>query len=129
MPTEATELAHLLTQHRPKPANRGYPSWLRTRVAQHASVRQSEGTPLSVLADELGVARSTLTAWVRTCAAAGRGGFSEVIVSGAPTQARSPSAPAAAPAEHTAIVVTSPHGFNLYGLSLEQALQALMVLR
>ena len=132
MSTEAAELTRLLAQHRPKSANHGYPLWLRTRVAEHVITRQAQGTRICALGDELGVSRTTLRKWAHTHAptSPSGAGFSRVVLTeSSPRSSESQPAAPSAPTEPPPVVLTSPQGFSLHGLSPEQALQALMVLR
>jgi hypothetical protein len=113
-----SELPKLLVQHRPSAPRKGYPTWLRARVTDYVSRRQGQGITLGALADELGVTRQTLVAWVRRRTDAVDGGFSALVVT--PDPVVLPDVP---------LMVVSPHGFSLRGISIEQALHALTVLR
>jgi hypothetical protein len=113
-----SELSELLVQHRPSAPRTGYPTWLRARVTEYVSRRQGQGITLGALAEELGVTRKTLVAWLRRRTDAVDGGFSALVVT--PDPVRRPDVP---------LVVVSPHGFSLRGISMEQALHALAVLR
>jgi hypothetical protein len=113
-----SELSELLVQHRPSAPRAGYPTWLRARVAEYVSRRHGQGITFGALAEQLGVTRKTWVAWVGHRTAAGDGGFSALVVT--PDPVGRPDVP---------IQVVSPHGFSLRGISMEQALHALAVLR
>jgi transposase-like protein len=142
MATDPTKLAQLIRQHRPKFNNAGFPAWLRARVAEHVLERRAQGAMLSVLSGELGVSSSTLSKWFREHQAPDVAGFLKVVATPPtpPDQPAPPDLPVAtaesAPAticsdactgQHLQLV--SAHGFSLHGLSMEQALYALAVLR
>ena len=135
MATDPTKLAQLIRQHRPKFNKAGFPVWLRARVAEHVVERRAQGAMLSVLSDELGVSCSSLSKWSREHQAPDVAGFLKVVA----TPPASPDQPAttrptpaticsdACTGQHLQLV--SAHGFSLHGLSMEQAIYALAVLR
>ncbi len=136
MATDPTKLAQLIRQHRPKFNKAGFPSWLRGRVAEHVVERRAQGAMLSVLSDELGVSCSSLSKWSREHQAPDVAGFLKVVAT-PPAPSDLPAATAepapgticsdACTGQHLHLV--SAHGFSLHGLSMEQAIYALAVLR
>lgn len=62
--TTATLRAQLLSADRAGPG-RGYAPALRERVARHVLAQRELGTPITTLAQELGVPASTLLRWCR----------------------------------------------------------------
>jgi hypothetical protein len=113
-----SELPELVKQHRPNAPRSGYPTWLRARVAEYVRRQHGQGITFGALAQELGLARKTLVAWVGRRTDAVDGGFAALVVT--PDPVGRPGAP---------LEVVSPHGFCLRGISMEQALHALTVLR
>jgi len=135
MAEDPAVLAGLLVEHRKTDSRVGYPPQLRRRVGSYVARRRAEGVKFSGLASELGVTRTTLAKWARMWAVPESGGFSEVVVVASaavvPSAVVVPSS-AVLPAEPEAadvLQVVSPSGFTLRGISLEQALYALTVLR
>lgn len=130
MPSETAVLAKLLDTHRAQDRSKGYPVWLRIRVGRHVYERRKGGTTYGVLAEQLGVSRPTLRKW---SALESGGGFSRVVVEesepvlrGAePTHAQ----PISSALAHQTLMLISPCGFSLQGITFEQALHALAVLK
>jgi hypothetical protein len=132
MATDSTELARLLTQHRPRHDSDGFPAWLRSRVAAYVVEERAAGAGFPILRDELGVSITTLRRWADRYPLADSGGFSPVLVTDSAPLDLS-TTPTTLENEHDDrapdIFLASPHGFSLHGLSLEQGLRALASLR
>ena len=135
MATDPTKLAQLIRQHRPKFNKAGFPVWLRARVAEHVLERRAQGVLLSVLSDELGVSCSSLSKWSREHQTPDVAGFLKVVAT-PPAPPDQPATTRPTPATICSDACTgrhlhlvSAHGFSLHGLSMEQAIYALAVLR
>jgi hypothetical protein len=126
--TSGSELAQLLARHRPTRAQTGYPKQVRARVGDYVIERRREGVMFDALADELGVSRTSLAHWARARRSAESGGFSALVVTPDPAcETRGPAE--SGPGDRSPLQLVSPRGFSLQGLSLEQAIHALAVLR
>jgi len=144
MPTTAAALASAIRQHKPRAASDGYPPWLREKVGKYVNERRDAGAKAAELSTSLGLSVTTLGRWQRHHRAQHhRSGFAPVLTTAAPilktplartttTVAPPPpppvarAAPAAAP---SAVHITSPQGFTLHGLSIEQAIAVFTGLR
>ena len=144
MPTTATTLASAIRQHKPRAAREGYPPWLRKKVGRYVDKRRKAGAKAADLSAALGVSVTTLGRWQRSHRTQPqRGGFAPVVttpppppptplactnatVAPPPPQPATSTAPAATPA---AVHITSPQGFSLHGLSIEQAIAVFVGLR
>jgi hypothetical protein len=135
MSADSSELSRLVVEHRPKFAQLGFPPWLRARIARYVRQRHGQGVSYGVLADEVGISRTTLAHWSRALTPEKSGGFARVMVEAPPMlprQAAMLSVQAGPPpscAGHGRLRLVSPHGFILEGIDFDRALQALSVLR
>jgi len=121
-----SELAALIVEHRPETPSLGYPAWVRRRVGRYVAEQRGNGAGYRELAEQLGVTRTTLAQWSKLGAEGAQGGFSEVILA---SKAAPPRRAEAVAEGSTALEVVSPQGFTVRGVTFEQALHALAVLR
>lgn len=84
------------------------PPGLRSEVVAYASDRRAEGESVARIAVELGLSEGGLRRWLRS----GEGGFREVRI-------------AADPSSSVGLVLVTPRGFRLEGLSEALALRFL----
>lgn len=129
MSTDSAELARLLARHRPKSDGDGFPAWLRARVTAYVVEQRAQGTVFTVLRSQLGLSTMTLRRWIRLHPEPDGGGFAEVVVAEPALASTRESAGVDDAVQQRDIYLASPHGFRLHGLSLDQALAALAVLR
>lgn len=122
--TTAATLRQLLKQTRPRTPSLGWPVELRRRVARHAAARRDRGEGWAVIGHSLGVSRTTVRSWVGALDEAPRAGAMVPVIVAEPTAVLSP-APAPEPTVGAELVLVSPRGFRLEGLSVEAAVTAL----
>ena len=119
MDDTATTLRDLLLKSRPRTASLGWPIELRHRVAHHAAARRRRGEGWAAIGNSLGISRSSVRGWVEALDDdPTAGAMVPVIVSEAPPL--SPQPPTAGE-----VVLVSPRGFRLEGLSVSAAITAL----
>ena len=107
------ETIHQLMRRHPRKGSR-YEPVVREAVAQYATRRRREGAMWRDLVAETGVSDKTIRQWV----AWSNDGFTEVVVVDEPE-----------PVEvNRGLTLTSPAGFALTGLDLDEAIAALEVL-
>ena len=110
----------LLRRTRPRCHAEGYPSEVRSSVAALVRRRLGEGVNLNAIARELGVNRGTLRRWLERTADFAPPTFVPVVVQRSVSlEAEQVTVPTAMP-----IVLVSPTGFRLDGLTLEEAIHA-----
>jgi len=140
MPNTAATLASALREHKPSNAAAGYPLWLRIKAGNFVRQRRKAGAKLSQLSRELGVSTTSLNQWARISKKSGGGGFAPVIeavpaatlplpLATATTTAELARPRQSLPPQPSAIHLTSPQGFSLHGLSVEQAVAIFVGLR
>jgi hypothetical protein len=136
----AQSLTRLLITHRPASDHRGYPLWLRRRVATFVRSSSARGVKLAMLCRKLGVSTTTLRRWAAMSDTRFGAGFVPVAGNDAsattdatyelggarPTPLPTQPRPSSTDSE---LRLLSPSGFASYGLSLEQALVAMKALR
>jgi len=128
MDDPATTLRELLQQQRPRTASLGWPATLRARVARHAATRRARGERWAAISRSLGVNRTTVRSWVEALdealdEAPTVGAMVPVIVGEPPAVLAPP--PATEPTVDAKVVLVSPRGFRLEGLSVSAAVSAL----
>ena len=113
-PNSLSQVRHLVATHRPRISAEGYRPEVRAAVIAAARDRIAEGWTRTRLAGELGLAATTLTAWLREPTAPS---FRAVTL----TDERAPSW-AAAPG---VLTLVTPGGYRLEGLDLAGAVALL----
>jgi len=113
---------------------RGYPAKVRAKAIALVRTRLAEGIGLDACAGELGISTVTLRKWLTAAEAAKRpeaSGARQPIAAASPSSSRWRAVTLASPV-HTpmaGLTLTTPGGYRLEGLSLDQALIALERLR
>ena len=106
MPDTARELRALLDEHRAYATHAGYPQSVRSRVGAYVRQRRQAGVLWVTLSDELGVSTTALSNWMKIAP---------------PTFLPVPhTPPTPPPAPRPALTLTSPNGWRVDGLTLEQ---------
>jgi hypothetical protein len=105
---KAESLFELLRVHRPESPHMGFPVEVRAAVADYARQGRAQGRTWSAIAKDVGVARGTVRDWTKQY-----GGFLPVVVTPEPSPIRA------------SLLLSSPNGFLLDGLDLEQAIRVL----
>jgi len=124
MDDTATTLRELLQQQRPRTASLGWPVELRARVARHAATRRARGEGWAAIGHSLGVSRTTVHSWVEALDASPTVGAMVPVIVGEPPVVSAPP-PATEPTAVAGVVLVSPRGFRLEGLSVNAAITAL----
>ena len=124
MDDTAATLRDLLQQSRPRTASLGWPREIRIRVGRHARTRRSRGEGWTVIGNSLGISRNTVRVWVKAQGlAANSSAMVPVVVVEDPH-----TIPTSTPVV-SELVLISPSGFRLEGLSISAAITALEQLR
>jgi transposase-like protein len=126
MVDSAEELRDLLERTRPIARSDGYPAEVRQRVVAHALERRARGEPWRVIADRLGLSRTTVASWV-VSGDMGRDEVVPVVTVADPAAAEPAVVATVAPthAEPCGPVLVSPRGWRLEGLTLSAAIEVL----
>lgn len=119
----------LLRRTRPRRHADGYPADVRAQVVALAQTRVAEGRSVHAVARELGLHGSTLRRWLEPSLAAAPA-FVSVTVEPAGVSRPGPDGAtvveaAGCPASSGPLTLTSPSGFRLEGLGLDDAITAL----
>lgn len=102
-------LRALLAQTRPKPAHLGYPQATRERIVAWALSCRRTGATWQELATRVGLSHTTLREWARPARAAASAALLPVLVE-----------PEGAPRPSGSGILTSPRGYRVEGLNVEQ---------
>ena len=114
----------LLRQTRPRRHADGYPEDVRLRVTDLVRRRVGLGDGLTDIARELGANRGTLQRWLTAATQESPSGFVAVAVTAPPRPG--PSSVSTWPSTRSEpLVVTSPSGFRLDGLTVDEAILVL----
>jgi hypothetical protein len=105
-------------RNRPPVPSQGYPLGLRQRVGRHARLRRAQGETWTGIGSSLGLGRSTVRNW----AAAVEFEPEEPTSSMVPVLVAAEEQPVM---EASEVVLVSPRGFRLVGLSVPAAIEAL----
>ncbi len=130
MDDTATTLRELLQRNRPRTASLGWPPDLRVRVARHAAGRRARGEGWAAIGNSLGISRSSVRGWVEALdVIPATNAMVPVIVSDAPQSVPTPTlTPTPTPTPTSMgrdLVLVSPRGYRLEGLSVNAAITAL----
>ena len=121
MEDEAGILHDLLQRHRPKHSV-AWPKELRQRAGQHAVERHSRGESWTAIGESLGVNESTLRHWAKKpLLVSSSGTMVPVVVS----ESVEPGFHHSGARSGSGLVLISPRGFRVAGLTLEAAIEAL----
>jgi len=117
VPTSSqSSIRSFVQEHRPTHRNRGFSCAARQRVLSYVRERRQAGATWDGIAEEVGVSRTTLRSWSRASEPA-VASLVPVVV------AETPSLP------NSSLCLTSPSGYRLEGLCIEEAIVVLGALR